>query len=138
MEIQTVGLATAAATFCGVWFGHVAVRKIESSAANIRPYIIVAAIGGISLLGLSLASSAEGISAALGILGITLLWDAFELVRQQNRVRKGHAPANPDNPRHARILAQCPQATTIGWLDREPANRPSTPEEVPEIEVGGV
>ena len=45
---------------------------------------------------------------ATGILGVTLLWDSFEFWRQQKRVIKGHAPANPDNPRHARILAENP------------------------------
>jgi hypothetical protein len=46
--------------------------------------------------------------AVLGILGITLLWDALEMTRQQRRICKGHAHANPDNPRHARILEQYP------------------------------
>jgi len=41
------------------------------------------------------------VSTILGILGITLLWDALELVRQAQRVKIGRAPANPANPRHA-------------------------------------
>jgi len=57
----------------------------------------------------------------LGILGITLLWDAFEIYRQQNRVKHGHAPANPNNPRHARFLADPHfHATTEDLLKCEP------------------
>jgi hypothetical protein len=58
----------------------------------------------------------------LGIVGITVLFDALEFRRQFKRVKKGHAPANPHNPRHAPLLASG-QATAIEWLDREPAGR---------------
>ena len=55
------------------------------------------------------------------ILGITLLWDALEFTRQQKRVKKGHAPANPHNPRHAKILAEHPTATTLDLLKHLPS-----------------
>jgi hypothetical protein len=55
----------------------------------------------------------------LGIAGTTLWFDALELRRQYKRVIKGHAPANPHNPRHAPHLATG-QATTTNWLDRAP------------------
>ncbi len=56
----------------------------------------------------------------LGILGVTVLWDAVELFRQQNRVRRGHAPANPHNPRHRRFLEEPNSfATTIDVLKDE-------------------
>ena len=77
------------------------------------------------------------LSAICGILGVTLLWDALELaVRQPRRIMKGHAPANPGNPRHARILAQYPEATCIDWLDRDPRDVPYTPEEIQAIKDG--
>ena len=137
MNLQWIGLAAATSTFFGVWFGHVAVRKIESITANIWLPALVAALGGLTFVGFSLASSVRSISATLGILGITLLWDSFEFLRQQNRVRKGHAPANPKNPRHAYLLAQNPSATTIDWLvDRIPTNHPLTPVELHKIEEG--
>jgi len=41
------------------------------------------------------------------------LWDAFEFYRQHYRIQSGHAPANPDNPRHARILAGISSAAFV-------------------------
>ncbi len=76
---------------------------------------------GLALLILSGASWNPPYSAALGILGITCLWDALEFVRQQKRVRKGHAPANPANLRHARFLSENPSATREDLLKREPS-----------------
>jgi hypothetical protein len=60
-------------------------------------------------------------------VGLTLLWDAFEFVRQSRRVMKGHAPANPDNPRHAGYLQKHDTATTRDWLNRDPHGRPLSP-----------
>jgi hypothetical protein len=57
----------------------------------------------------------------LGIFGITLLCDAYELPHQEKRVCKGRAPANPNNPRHAKILAEHSAATTIDLLKRAPS-----------------
>jgi hypothetical protein len=63
------------------------------------------------------------LQTALGIFGITLLWDALEFTRQQKRIIKGHAPANPNNPRHAKILAEYKSATTHDLLNRDPIGR---------------
>jgi hypothetical protein len=60
---------------------------------------------------------------------VTLLWDSFEFWRQQNRIIKGHAPANPDNPRHIRILEESQAATTLDLLNRNPIGCPVNPEE---------
>jgi len=76
------------------------------------------------------------VSAVCGILGITLLWDSLEFYRQQNRIRGGHAPANPHNPRHAHILATHPTATTVDWLERNPRGIPYSSEELREIRDG--
>jgi hypothetical protein len=73
----------------------------------------------------SLSAASRPALVASGIFAITLLFDALELGRQQNRVKKGHAPANPENPRHARILAESKSATTRDLLKRDP-NLPST------------
>jgi hypothetical protein len=61
---------------------------------------------------------------------VTFLWDALEFLRQQNRIKHGHAPANPNNPRHAKILAEHPEATTFDWLDRDPRGRSYSAEEL--------
>lgn len=125
-----VGLASAAATFLGVWIGHVSVRKIEREVERIWIPSAIALLLGIALELLSLWTSSRALSALYAILGVTLLWDALEFHRQQNRIKDGHAPANPRNPRHARILAAYPTATTIDWLDRDPRGEPVSTEDV--------
>ena len=127
MEINTLGLTAALTAFLAIWGGHVSVRKIEFISPTIwLPTIIFAALGIITEY-FSLSTVHRPLSAALGILGITLLFDAFELTRQQKRIRKGHAPANPNNPRHAKILAEPnSHATTHDLLKREPTGKPIT------------
>ena len=122
--INSIGLIAALTAFFSIWFGHVAVRKIEFISPTIwLPTIIFAALGLLAEF-LSLSTFHRPLSTPLGILGITLLFDALEFTRQQRRVKKGHAPANPDNPRHVKILAAHPSATTLDLLKREPTGRP--------------
>ncbi len=121
MPLNPIGIAAALATFFGVWLGHVAVRKIEFISPTIWLPITLFAIMGLAIEWLSLSTVNRPLSAFWGILGITLLWDALEFTRQQKRILKGHAPANPQNPRHAKILAQCPAAVTVDLLKREPS-----------------
>src|SRR5215216_3768904 len=131
MEINLVGLASAAATFFGVWLGHVSVRKIERGVERIWIPSASALVLGIGLELASFRTDSLIVSTICGILGITLLWDSLELAyRQPKRVMKGHAPANPHNPRHARILAEHPEATTIDWLARDPRGVPFSDEEI--------
>ena len=123
MTLNWIGLVAAAATFFGVWFGHVGVRKIEAASPTIwLPTAIVLIIGFALEIGAG-SSNNLYLSGALGIVGMTVLWDALELTRQHRRVKKGHAPANPNNPRHARLLAEG-HATPIDWLDRDPIGQP--------------
>jgi hypothetical protein len=124
MELNTIGLVAATSTFFGVWFGHVAVRKIESISRTIWLPTAAFAVAGIVCECFSLVTSDFLLSTASGILGFTLLWDALEFTRQQNRIKKGHAPANPNNPRHARLMREYPSATTIDLLKREPLGKP--------------
>ncbi len=130
MEMNLVGLASAGATFLGVWIGHVSVRKIEREVERIWIPSALALFLGMGLELISLWTASRAISAFCAILGVTLLWDALEFHRQQNRIKEGHAPANPRNPRHARILAAYPKATTIDWLDRDPLGEPVPSEDV--------
>ena len=125
MEVNPLGLVAALTAFLSIWFGHVAVRKIEAVSPTIwLPAIIFAGLG-LAAETWSLIADNLLLKTALGIVGITLLFDAFELVRQQKRIRKGHVPANPNNPRHARILADPnAHATTSDLLEREPIGKP--------------
>lgn len=116
-----LGVVAALAAFLSIWAGHVAVRKIEFSSRTIWLPTLTFAVSGVIVEFISLSTRNRLLSAALGIFGITLLWDALEFTRQQNRIKKGHAPANPNNPRHASILEDANfHATTLDLLKREP------------------
>jgi hypothetical protein len=122
--MNTLGVTAAVTVFLAIWIGHVAVRKIEAAS----PVIWVPASASI-MLGLiaeyySVITDNLHLKTVFGIIGVTLLWDAFEFTRQQKRIRKGHAPANPNNPRHARILAEPnSHATPHDLLKREPSGK---------------
>jgi hypothetical protein len=108
----------------------VTVRKIEARAAQLWKPVVLFVVLGIALEIASLIVPQRALAVVFGILGITLLWDAFELKRQEKRVRKGHAPANPENPRHAAMLAAAnTAATTRDVLKRPPLGRPLAPDE---------
>lgn len=124
MELNLIGLVAAASTFLSVWFGHVAVRKIEFISPTLWLPIITFAVAGMALEWLSFITFHFSLSIAFGILGITLLWDAVEFTRQQNRIKKGHAPANPNNPRHMRLMRDHIAVTTLDLLKRDPLGKP--------------
>ena len=129
MEINFIGLVAAITTFLGVWLGHVSVRVIERNAKKLWLPILIATTIGIILEAWSLLTNYRLLNTALGILGVTILWDALEFVRQEKRIKKGHAPANPSNPRHAQIMVDYPSATTLDLLKREPIGRSVTNDE---------
>jgi len=129
MELNFTGLVAATSAFLGIWLGHVSVRAIERQASKLWPPILIAIILGLALELTSLSTPYRLLSTTTGILGITILWDALEFVRQEKRIKKGHAPANPSNPRHAQILNRYPSATPLDLLKREPVQRPVAPEE---------
>ena len=118
-----IGVVAALATFLSVRFGHVAVRRVEFISPKIWIPTTIFTTLGLIVGFLSLSAANRPLSAALGILSITLLIDALEFRRQQNRVKKGHAPANPNNPRHARILQEYVSATTLDLLKRDPTEQ---------------
>ncbi len=122
--MNLLGPVAALAAFFGIWFGHVAVRKIEFLSPTIWLPSTVFAAAGLAMGFFSLKTSNFLLSTALGIFAITLLFDAFEFRRQQQRIIKGHAPANPDNPRHAQIMREYTSATVLDLLKRDPLGKP--------------
>ena len=120
MTINFLGLIAAFTAFFSIWFGHVAVRKIEFIAPTISVPSTIFAILGIVCEWLALIAPSVHVATVFGILGITLLFDGFEFTRQQKRIIKGHAPANPDNPRHAKMLVEYSSATRLDLLKRDP------------------
>jgi hypothetical protein len=133
MAINLNGLAAALATFLGIWLGHVSVRIIERNAKELWLPILIAIILGLGLETWSLLTDHFLLNTALGIVGITILWDALEFVRQEKRIKKGHAPAKPSNPRHAEILANYPSATTLDLLKRNPVGRQVSSDEANQL-----
>lgn len=96
MNLQWAGLVLAVLTFGTIGLGHVAVRKLNYRfGTKPAPFFLVL---GLAFLGLSLLVASNLASAALGIVGMTTLWDAVEFLRQEARIRRGHAPMNPDRP----------------------------------------
>jgi hypothetical protein len=124
MSLNWIGVIAAVVAFLSIWLGHVGVRKIEAAVPALWVPASLAAALGLALEAGALLAHSLFISGTLGIVGMTLLFDALEFYRQHRRVAHGHAPANPRNPRHARLLAENPAATTVDWLKREPAGRP--------------
>ena len=131
--MNAIGVVAALATFLSVWFGHVAVRKIELLSPTFWLPTTIFATVGIFVEFLSLSMVYRPFSVALGILGITLLFDALEFTRQQNRVKKGHAPANPNNPRHAKILSEHTSATTEDLLKRDSKSHTALVDEISQL-----
>jgi hypothetical protein len=100
MTLQWAGLVLAVLTLATIGLGHVAVRELNYRYGT-KP-MPVFLLFGLGFLGVSLLVTGNLASAALGILGITTLWDAVEFIRQEERIRRGHAPANPDRPAEPR------------------------------------
>lgn len=111
--INDIGLITGLSLFLGIWLGHVGVRKIEFTFANIKLPSMLFFLMGCIFEWVSLSVEILEWKVIFGVTGVTLIWDALELFRQEKRVQRGHAAANPSNPRHQRILQQCRDATTI-------------------------
>jgi hypothetical protein len=123
MTFNTIGMLAAITTMICIWFGHVMVRRMEARLVHVSPAIVVCVFLGLFFeVGAILVDSNQN-SAILGIIGITFLWDALEFKRQQKRVKIGHAPANPENPRHLKFLIENSTATTLDILDREPRGK---------------
>ena len=130
MFINTLGITAAATAFIAIWFGHIAVRRIEFHAAKLWPFVLMFSLLGTALYLVTVYAANSHLQVMFGIVGTTFLWDGYELVRQQGRVAIGHAPANPANPRHKVLLAQPNSAATLyDLLDREPVGRMVSPDE---------
>ena len=129
-----IGVVAALTAFLSVWFGHVAVRRIEFISPSIWIPSTIFAILGLVAEVLSLSTVNRPLSTVFGIFGITLLFDAFELTRQQKRIKKGHAPANPNNPRHALFLVDPTlHATPLDVLKRDPTGQPVNVEQAAKL-----
>ncbi len=118
------GILFGITTIAGIWIGHVLVRKVEFTSADLRlPIYAFFTLGG-GLVLISLFSTSNLISGVFGILGVIFLWNGIETGHQEKRVKRGHTPANPNNPRHRQILRNFPTATTENLLKHNHSIRP--------------
>ena len=118
-DLQWAGPVLALVTFLTIWWGHVLVRVVHYYFGT-RPAPLVFVLG-LLLLFFSTRTEADLLSAIWGIVGLTLVWDAFELHRQELRVRQGHAPLNPRVHRKAAGLLAARLAEEISRQEREEA-----------------
>ncbi|MBE0687764.1 MAG: DUF4491 family protein [Anaerolineaceae bacterium] len=121
--MNSIGVLAGLTTILSIWFGHVMVRNLEFKLPKIQPAVLLCILLGMMFLLGALLLENNTLSAISAIIGITFQWDALEFKRQQKRVIIGHAPANPKNSRHLRILAEKSTATTLDLLDREPRGK---------------
>ncbi len=117
LEVQLAGILLAGVTFLTVWWGHVLVRIVHYYMGT-RPAPALFFAGLLSLLATTQTTS-DLLAAVGGIVGLTLMWDAFELHRQELRVRQGHAPLNPRVHRHAAGIAAATLAHANGGAEGE-------------------
>ena len=59
-------------------------------------------VAGVVLIGLSLFINSSMLSAIVGIVGFSSLWSIHEIIEQEERVKKGWFPNNPNKSRKAR------------------------------------
>lgn len=57
-------------------------------------------IAGLALIVLSLFIDSFMVSAIVGLTGFACLWSIHEVIEQEERVKKGWFPANPNKKKH--------------------------------------
>ena len=95
MEIKMnfYGLLMGSIMILVVGLGHVMVIKWEYYWGS-KTWPGMLAIGLLMVI-ISIFTKNIFLSGSLGILGATLLWSVYELVKQRKRVEKGLFPRNP-------------------------------------------
>ena len=92
MTIDSIGLVAALTTFFSIWFGHVAVRKIEAVSPSI--WLSYVTGFGVLLIIVSLFFGTIWISVLFGVFGASLIWGSTELKEQAVRAEIGWYPYN--------------------------------------------
>lgn len=88
------GLMIGAAAFLIIGLFHPIVIKAEYYIGKkVWPVFLIA---GLLLIGLSLILANTILSAVIGITGFSSLWSIREIFEQEERVRKGWFPENPN------------------------------------------
>jgi hypothetical protein len=88
------GIILGVITFLIIGLFHPIVIKAEYYFSKQSRYVFAAA-GGISLL-ISLLADSDCLSCIFAVLSTTCFWSIHELYEQEERVRKGWFPKNPN------------------------------------------
>ncbi len=97
MEINDyTGVILAATVFITVAIGHEFVRKFNYLYGT-KPGKYVYFVG-VGLFFWTLFIENQLLSAIIGVTAITIIWDGYEFYKQEDRIRKGEAPENPNRP----------------------------------------
>ena len=86
MSLGWAGVVLALVTFATIAVGHELVRRLHRRYGT-RPAVPLFALGAAVLLA-GLLSNNDLLSAALGITGVTLIWDGVEIYRQEGRMKR--------------------------------------------------
>jgi hypothetical protein len=99
MNFQGITIGIIAFAIIGV-FHPIVIKTEYYIGKKAWPVFLVA---GILLIGLSLFINSRMISAIIGVVGFSSLWSIHEIIEQEERVKKGWFPNNPNksrNPKH--------------------------------------
>jgi len=91
------GLIIGIAAFAIIGIFHPIVIKTEYYVGKKAWPIFL--ITGLLLIVLSVTIESITVSAIVGITGFTLLWSIHEIIEQEERVKKGWFPSNPNKRR---------------------------------------
>ncbi len=94
MELNFTGIIVAVVTFLIIGLFHPIVIKAEYYWGR-KCWWVFLVLGLLSLM-LSLLLNNFIASMILGVLGITFLWSILEIFEQEERVKKGWFPRNPN------------------------------------------
>lgn len=92
MNIQGLIIGVAAFAIIGV-FHPIVIKSEYYFGKKVWPFFLVI---GLLLIALSIYIDNIAVSAIAGIAGFTSLWSIHELFEQEERVKKGWFPSNPN------------------------------------------
>ena len=95
MNFQGITIGIIAFAIIGV-FHPIVIKTEYYIGKKAWPVFLVA---GLLLIGLSLFINNSMLSAIIGVVGFSSLWSIHEIIEQEERVRKGWFPKNPNKNR---------------------------------------
>jgi len=96
MNFESAGPIFAVTTVVTIAVGHHLVRKLNYHLGT-RPAVPLFVLGALIFAASFLVANQIG-SGVLGIVGLTTIVDGVEIIRQEKRIARGHAPMNPERP----------------------------------------